>query len=43
VLPAALFHHSGHVRISLTASDEMLDRALPIFHAALEQCREMTT
>jgi aspartate aminotransferase len=30
VLPAAVFHDVGHFRISLTGSDEMLDRALPI-------------
>ncbi|MDB4963603.1 MAG: hypothetical protein JWP01_3602 [Myxococcales bacterium] len=28
VLPSAVFHHHGHVRISLTATDEMLDQAL---------------
>jgi aspartate aminotransferase len=28
VLPSALFHHPGHFRISLTATDEMLDEAL---------------
>lgn len=30
VLPSALFHDVGHFRISLTGSDDMLDRALPI-------------
>jgi aspartate aminotransferase len=29
-LPAPVFHHSGHFRLSLTASEEMLDRALPV-------------
>jgi aspartate aminotransferase len=29
-LPARLFHHRGHLRLSLTATDAMLDRALPI-------------
>lgn len=28
VLPSSLFHHKGHFRISLTATDEMLDAAL---------------
>jgi aspartate aminotransferase len=31
VLPSTVFHDRGHFRISLTASDEMLDRALSIF------------
>jgi aspartate aminotransferase len=30
VLPAPVFHHQGHFRISLTASDAMLDRALDV-------------
>lgn len=30
VLPSSVFHHAGHFRISLTASDEMLAAALPI-------------
>jgi aspartate aminotransferase len=30
VLPSAIFHHEGHFRIALTASDEMLDRALTV-------------
>ena len=29
VLPSAVFHDVGHFRISLTCSDDMLDRALP--------------
>ena len=29
-LPAPVFHHSGHFRLSLTASEDMLDRALPV-------------
>lgn len=33
VLPSALFHHSGHIRISLTATDEMLDEALRVLGA----------
>jgi aspartate aminotransferase len=28
VLPAEMFHHAGHFRVSLTATDAMLDRAL---------------
>jgi aspartate aminotransferase len=34
VLPAPVFHHRGHFRISLTASDEMLERALPALSQA---------
>jgi aspartate aminotransferase len=34
VLPSTLFHHPGHFRISLTATDEMLDRALRVLGAA---------
>jgi len=30
VLPADVFHHQGHFRISLTARDDMLDRALTV-------------
>jgi aspartate aminotransferase len=30
VLPSAIFHHAGYFRISFTASDEMLDRALSV-------------
>lgn len=30
VLPGELFHHEGYVRLSLTATDEMLDRALEV-------------
>ena len=30
-LPAPVFHHRGHFRISLTGSEEMLEQALPIF------------
>jgi aspartate aminotransferase len=29
-LPASVFHHSGFFRLSLTGSDEMLARALPV-------------
>lgn len=34
VLPGALFELPGYIRLSLTATDEMIDRALPIFAAA---------
>jgi aspartate aminotransferase len=30
VLPAPLFHHRGHFRISVTASDEMIERAVAV-------------
>jgi aspartate aminotransferase len=30
VLPSAVFHHRGHFRLSLTATDEMLDGALRV-------------
>jgi aspartate aminotransferase len=30
VLPAPVFHHRGHFRLSLTARDDMLDRALSV-------------
>lgn len=30
VMPSSLFHHAGHFRLSLTATDAMLDAALPI-------------
>lgn len=30
VLPAPLFHHRGHFRISVSASDEMIERALGV-------------
>jgi aspartate aminotransferase len=30
VLPAGIFHHQGHFRLSFTASDDMLDRALKV-------------
>ena len=37
VLPAALFHHAGHVRLSLTAGDEALDAALEVMSALMAQ------
>jgi aspartate aminotransferase len=39
VLPSDVFHHEGHFRLSLTATDEMIDRALPIFAQALSEVR----
>ena len=30
VLPAAVFHHDGYVRLSLTGSERMLEQALPV-------------
>lgn len=33
VLPSSMFHQKGYFRISLTASEEMTERALPIFEA----------
>jgi aspartate aminotransferase len=30
VLPAPVFHHTGHFRLSLTGSEEMLEAALPV-------------
>lgn len=34
VIPAPVFHHHGHFRVSLTASDEMIDRALAVLSEA---------
>jgi aspartate aminotransferase len=34
VLPSAVFHDAGRFRLSFTASDEMLDRALSVLSAA---------
>jgi aspartate aminotransferase len=31
VLPSSMFNHSGYIRISLTATDAMIDRALSVF------------
>ena len=36
VLPGALFEAPGFFRISLTANDEMVERSLPGFAAAIE-------
>lgn len=37
VLPGRSFEMPGYFRISLTATDEMVDRALPIFERAIRQ------
>ena len=34
VLPAPVFHHEGYFRLSLTGSEDMLERALPILAGA---------
>lgn len=39
VLPGSILERPGSFRISVTASDEMIDRALPGFAAALEKVR----
>lgn len=40
VLPGATFELPGYFRISLTASDAMIDRALPVFAAAFAEIKE---
>lgn len=37
ILPGTIFEVPGHFRISLTASNDMIDRALPVFHAAVRE------
>lgn len=37
VLPGPMFEFPGHFRISLTASEEMIERSLPHFAAAMER------
>lgn len=37
VLPSSVFHHPGWFRISLTGSDEMIEKALPVFAAAMAE------
>jgi aspartate aminotransferase len=39
-LPGTIFEMPGYFRISLTANDEMIDRGLPGFAAAIQQVRE---
>jgi aspartate aminotransferase len=38
VLPAALFHHSGHFRMALTAPDSHIERALQVLSASAHIC-----
>ena len=40
VLPGAIVHTPGWFRISLTASDEMVERGLPAFESAIREVRE---
>ncbi len=42
VLPGAVVEMPGFFRISLTANDEMIERSLPGFAAALERARQPT-
>jgi aspartate aminotransferase len=42
VLPGAVVELPGYFRISLTANDEMIERALPGFQAALAQAKAAT-
>ena len=39
VLPGAMFEMSGFFRISVTASDEMVERGIPGFAAAIDEAR----
>ena len=39
VLPGAVVEMPGYFRISLTANDDMVERAMPAFAAALEETR----
>jgi len=43
VLPGVIAEMPGYFRISLTASDEMIERSLPGFAAAIEQVRSRVT
>jgi aspartate aminotransferase len=36
VMPGSIMNAPGHFRMSLTASDEMIERALPVFAAAIK-------
>jgi aspartate aminotransferase len=42
ILPGAVVELPGYFRISLTASDEMLDRAIPVFASIMREIREAT-
>jgi aspartate aminotransferase len=37
VLPGSVFEVPGYFRVSLTATNEMIDRALPVFRAAIDE------
>ena len=37
VLPGTICQAPGHFRVSLTAGNEMIDRALPVFRAAVAE------
>ncbi|HYH01457.1 MAG TPA: aminotransferase class I/II-fold pyridoxal phosphate-dependent enzyme [Terriglobales bacterium] len=39
VLPGSVFHDPGYFRISLTASDHMIDSALPVFESAMHEIK----
>ena len=39
VLPGAMFEMPGWFRISLTANDDMVERSIPGFAAAIEETR----
>jgi aspartate aminotransferase len=41
VLPGSVFEMPGHFRISVTASDEMVERGIPGFAAAMAQARSV--
>lgn len=43
VLPGAVFEMPGYFRISLTANDEMIDRALPGFAASRRKVEEVVS
>jgi aspartate aminotransferase len=43
VLPGSLVEMPGTFRLSLTASDEMVERALPRFEQAIRQIRSSQT
>ena len=42
VLPGAMVELPGYFRISLTANDEMIDAALPVFARALDRAGAAT-
>jgi aspartate aminotransferase len=42
VLPGSIFEVPGYFRVSLTATSEMIDRALPVFRAAFDEAGPLT-